>query len=272
MESTVKFVKRNFLPHRFFMEEDDLNEAFLAWLKRTGNAKVHGTTKKVPAQVFELEREHLRAVQSKIYNLSPSIMRTVRKDNTILYNSNRYSLPQGTYTKHPKVTIAATQDELTIYDAFGDNLLAKHSISPLRGTLIKLTEHRRDKSASLDTLEAQILEGLNSQIKAQWQGYLRMIRERLPRYYRDHLTMLRQLTLEFPFPRLEEAMLYCADRELYSINDLKSAAEYISQQAMGVQPPLLEIQPISNPAIVKLNTQKRKLSDYQHLGGDGGHE
>lgn len=272
VESTVKFVKRNFLPHRFFMEEDDLNEAFLAWLKRTGNAKVHGTTKKVPAQVFELEREHLRAVQSKIYNLSPSIMRTVRKDNTILYNSNRYSLPQGTYTKHPKVTIAATQDELTIYDAFGDNLLAKHSISPLRGTLIKLTEHRRDKSASLDTLEAQILEGLNSQIKAQWQGYLRMIRERLPRYYRDHLTMLRQLTLEFPFPRLEEAMLYCADRELYSINDLKSAAEYISQQAMGVQPPLLEIQPISNPAIVKLNTQKRKLSDYQHLGGDGGHE
>ena len=100
VESTVKLVKGNFLPNRFFMEEDDLNEAFLAWLKRTGNAKVHGTTKKVPAQVFELEREHLRAVQSKIYNLSPSIMRTVRKDNTILYNivtthQNSY-LTQGT--------------------------------------------------------------------------------------------------------------------------------------------------------------------------------
>lgn len=170
VESTVKFVKGNFLPNRFFMEEDDLNEAFLAWLKQTGNAKVHGTTKKVPAQVFELEREHLRAVQSKIYNLSPSIMRTVRKDNTILYNSNRYSLPQGTYTKHPEVTIIATQDELTIYDAFGDNLLAKHSISPLRGTLTKLTEHRRDKSASLKKLKIEILEGLDSPITEQWQG------------------------------------------------------------------------------------------------------
>ena len=268
VESTVKFVKRNFLPHRFFMEEEDLNESFLAWLARTGNAKVHGTTKKVPAQVFELEREHLRAVQSKINNLSPSIMRTVRKDNTILYNSNRYSLPQGTYTKHPEVTVTATQDELAIYDAFGNDLLARHSISPLRGTLIKLTEHRRDKSASLDKLEGQILDGLDSTVTDQWKAYLRKIREHKPRYYRDHLTMLRQLTLELPFPTLEEAMHYCADRELYSINDLKSAAEYIGQQATVVQPPLLEIQPISNPTIVNLNTQKRKLSDYQYLGGD----
>lgn len=271
VESTVKFVKGNFLPNRFFMEEDDLNEAFLAWLKRTGNAKVHGTTKKVPAQVFELEREHLRAVQSKIYNLSPSIMRTVRKDNTILYNSNRYSLPQGTYTKHPEVTIIATQDELTIYDAFGDNLLAKHFISPLRGTLTKLTEHRRDKSASLKKLEIEILEGLDSPITEQWQGYLHTIHERKPRYYRDHLTLLRQLTLVFSLQTLEEAMLYCAERELFSINDLKSTAEYIDHQASVVQPPLPEIQPLSNPTIVNLNTQKRKLSDYQYLGG-GSHE
>lgn len=269
VESTVKYVKNNFLANRCFMEEDVLNEAFLAWLKRTGNAKVHGTTKKVPAQVFELEREHLRAVQSKIYNLSPSIMRTVRKDNTILYNSNRYSLPQGTYTKHSEVTIRATQDELTIYDAFGDNLLAKHSISALRGTLTKLTEHRRDKTTSLDKLEVQILEGLDSPIRDQWRSYLRKIREHKPRYYRDHLTLLRQLILEFSLQALEDAMLYCADRELYSINDLKSTAEYIGHQASVVQPPLPEIRPISNPTVVTLSTQKRKLSDYQHLGGDG---
>lgn len=198
-------------------------------------------------------------------------MRTVRKDNTILYNSNRYSLPQGTYTKHPEVTIIATQDELTIYDAFGDNLLAKHFISPLRGTLTKLTEHRRDKSASLKKLEIEILEGLDSPITEQWQGYLHTIHERKPRYYRDHLTLLRQLTLVFSLQTLEEAMLYCAERELFSINDLKSTAEYIDHQASVVQPPLPEIQPLSNPTIVNLNTQKRKLSDYQYLGG-GSHE
>lgn len=271
VESTIKFVKRNFLSNRFFMEEDDLNEAFLAWLERTGNAKVHGTTKKVPAQVFELEREHLRAVQSKIYNLSPSIMRTVRKDNTILYNSNRYSLPQGTYKKHPEVTVTAAQDKLIIYDAFGDNILTEHSISPLRGALIKLTEHRRDKTASLDVLEAHSLEELGSPMNGQWQEYLRKIRDQKPRYYRDHLTLLRQLTLEFSLPTLDQAMLYCSERELYSINDLKSAAEHLGQEVPEIEPPLPGIQPISNPSIVNLNTQKRNLSDYQYLGG-GGHE
>lgn len=268
VESTVKFVKRNFLPHRFFMEEDDLNESFLAWLSRTGNAKVHGTTKKVPAQVFELEREHLRAVQSKIYNLSPSIMRTVRKDNTILYNSNRYSLPQGTYSKHPQVTVAVTEETLKIYDDFGDNLLATHTISPLRGILIKLTEHRRDKTASLDKLEAEILDLLDGPMAGQWSGFLKLIRDDKPRYYRDHLTMLKHLIQEVSLDTLEEAMLYCSIRELYSINDLKSAAEYMGQYELDEQAHRAEIRPLTNPAIVQIHTQKRRPSEYELLGGE----
>ena len=269
VESTVKFVKRNFLPHRYFMEEDHLNESFLAWLGRTGNAKRHGTTKKVPAQVFELEREHLRAVQSKIYNLSPSIMRTVRKDNTILYNSNRYSLPQGTHTKHPQVSVVVTEETLTIYDDFGDNLLAAHTISPLRGTLIKLTEHRRDKSASLDKLEAEVLELLDGPMAGQWSGFLQLIRKDKPRYYRDHLTMLKHLIQGVSPEILEEAMLYCSIRELYSINDLKSAAEYMGQYELDEAAHRAEISPLTNPTIVQIHTQKRKISEYELLGGEG---
>ena len=106
VENVVKYVKRNFLPHRYYMEPDDLNEAFLAWLERTGNAKIHGTTKKVPAKVFEVEREHLTPILfTGNKSCSHSITRSVRKDNTILYNSNRYSVPLGTYHKEPIVGI-----------------------------------------------------------------------------------------------------------------------------------------------------------------------
>ena len=62
VESVVKFIKINFLENRFHMGIDLLNQSFEAWLERTGNAKVHGTTKKVPAKVFLLEQEHLRPV------------------------------------------------------------------------------------------------------------------------------------------------------------------------------------------------------------------
>ncbi|KAF1084342.1 hypothetical protein SPSYN_02118 [Sporotomaculum syntrophicum] len=46
IESVVKYIKNNFLPNRYFMGIDLLNQSFEAWLSRTGNAKVHGTTKK----------------------------------------------------------------------------------------------------------------------------------------------------------------------------------------------------------------------------------
>ncbi|NCD10419.1 MAG: IS21 family transposase [Negativicutes bacterium] len=271
VESTVKYIKGNFLPHRFFMEEDMLNEAFLAWLERTGNAKTHGTTKKVPAQVFELEREHLRAVQSKIYNLSPSIMRTVRKDNTILYNSSRYSLPLGTYIKHPQVTVTVKDGNLSIYDGFGDCLLASHPISLLPGKLVKSSDHRRDKSASLDRLEEEILELMKSPIAEQWQSYLMLIRERKPRYYRDQLTLLKQMLKTFSGEILEDAMLYCGIRELYSINDLRSAAEFMVQHEPVEDEDSDTMFPLNSHSVVKLNIQRRRISDYEFLGG-GSHE
>ncbi|WP_243450358.1 hypothetical protein [Desulfosporosinus sp. Sb-LF] len=56
----VKFIKYNFHENRLFADEEILNSSFLDWLDRTGNAKIHGTTKKVPAKVFEEEREQLR--------------------------------------------------------------------------------------------------------------------------------------------------------------------------------------------------------------------
>lgn len=60
IENVVKFIKYNFLENRLFADEEILNNSCLDWLDRTGNAKVHGTTKKVPAKVFEEECEQLR--------------------------------------------------------------------------------------------------------------------------------------------------------------------------------------------------------------------
>lgn len=269
VESTVKYIKGNFLPYRYFMEEDMLNEAFLAWLERTGNAKVHGTTKKVPAQVFELEREHLRAVQSKIYNLSPSIVRTVRKDNTILYNSSRYSLPLGTHEKHPTVSVIVQEDTLSIYDRFGDIQLASHPISLLPGKLVKASDHRRDKSATLDQMEEEILLRLNGPMKDQWRPYLKLIRERKPRYYRDQLMLLKQLLQSTSVDVLEDAMLYCGIRELYSINDLKSVVEYMHQQESIENEAWSAIRPLHHRNIANLHIQRRQVSDYEFLGGGG---
>ena len=77
------------------MDDSILNGSLLDWLDRTGNAKVHGTTKRIPAEVFKAEREHLRPLINIPENSQAFVSRTVRKDNTIVFDSNRYSVPSA---------------------------------------------------------------------------------------------------------------------------------------------------------------------------------
>ncbi|MBC9786760.1 IS21 family transposase, partial [Heliobacterium chlorum] len=96
IEAFIKYGKYNFISHRVFRDIDHVNEECLLWLERTANANPHGTTKKVSAEVFALEREYLRPVP--LHKKSNAIVtRIVRKDNTIMVDSSRYSVPLGTY-------------------------------------------------------------------------------------------------------------------------------------------------------------------------------
>ena len=61
-------------------------------------------TKKIPAEVFKEEREQLRPLVNVDQTAGSCILRTVRKDNTIIYDSNRYSVPLGTYNTNPSVS------------------------------------------------------------------------------------------------------------------------------------------------------------------------
>lgn len=270
VESVIKYIKRNFLPHRFFMEPYDLNQSFLAWLGRTGNAKVHGTTKKVPSKVFEVEREHLRPILFTGGNsCSNSITRNVRKDNTILYNSNRYSLPLGTYHKEPVVDIKIVDDKLQIWQPFGDYMIAEHAISTERGKLIKSTDHRRNKEDSIDILQDKLLDVIG----VSWLPYLLEVRKRKSRYYRDQLLLLKQLTETYPPAKIEEAICYCIDTELFSIADVKDACLYLeTESAIIRQEPLIapKIRLLHNQSILKVTTQKRDIHEYIAVGGGTG--
>lgn len=97
IENVVNYVKGNFLENRIYVDDKILNDDAFKWLDRTGNAKVHGTTHMIPAEVFKKEREFLRPLPDLQVENKPNIQRMVRKDNTILYQSNRYSVPLGTY-------------------------------------------------------------------------------------------------------------------------------------------------------------------------------
>lgn len=66
IENVVKYIKGNFADSRVFSNIEDWNNRALQWLHRTGNQHVHQTTKKRPAEVFPVEKQHLQPVSSPL--------------------------------------------------------------------------------------------------------------------------------------------------------------------------------------------------------------
>ena len=110
--------------------------------------------------MFREAREHLRPLPDTVESCSATILRTVRKDNTIVYCSNRYSVPIGTYTTQKEVEIEAVDGILKIYTVFHEPI-CEHRISPERGKLIKNKNHDRDTSSPIDALQETLNEQLD---------------------------------------------------------------------------------------------------------------
>ncbi|MCO5387619.1 MAG: IS21 family transposase [Desulfosporosinus sp.] len=266
VESVVKFIKINFLENRFYMGLDLLNQSFEAWLERTGNAKVHGTTKKVPAKVFLLEQEHLRPVlPTKLSVCEESITRSVRKDNTVLYQSNRYSVPQGTFGKDEEVILRIDGEKLVIEQVFGDYVIAEHTISKEKGKLIKLPAHRKDHAQSASHRLHDLCEILGK----EYHNYFETMRTLKPRYFKDQSQLVLELVHQHTVTLIKESINYCMSLEIYSATDLRDTVIYLkSQKAEDNLPDVVPtIKTITNPKAAAVITQKRSIKEYERVGG-----
>ena len=60
IENVVRYVKHGFVENRISPYDDStLSALAVAWFERTANAKIHGTTRRISAEVFAEEREQL---------------------------------------------------------------------------------------------------------------------------------------------------------------------------------------------------------------------
>lgn len=225
VESTVKYVKGNFLENRVYFDDETVNQCCLQWLYRTANAKVHGTTKRIPAEVFQQEREHLRPLVGTPDNAAAIIYRTVRKDNTIVYDSNRYSVPLGTYNLQPEVQIDVKDSILHILTVFGEPI-CEHRVSTGRGLLIQNTSHTRDRTSKLDEVQGN----LNSLLQGQATEFLQAIRIEKSRYARDQFKLLQTLHEQYGSKSILDAIRFCHTSRLFSANYVKDYHQCLNLQ------------------------------------------
>ena len=236
----MKFIKGNFAKNRVFHQLDTWNEQCWAWLERKGNYQVHNTIKKRPADVFALEKPHLRKVSSTLSfesNRGSSITRTVHKDNIIKFQSNRYSVPLGTYRPNEDNTvhIRIVENQLIIEKNPGEEPLAVHHLSKGKGQLIKNTNHGRDRLKGIDAYIETVKESFEDGQKIQ--VFLDEIHHRYPRYMRDQLQILQKAVKEFK-PYIQPALDICIDKALWSANDFRDVAKHLAGIQMREEPSL----------------------------------
>lgn len=205
------------------------------------------------------EREYLRPLVECAENADARIYRTVRKDNTVLYDSNRYSVPLGTYNTQKEVCFEVKEGVLFIQTTFGDEI-CEHRITSGRGLLIQSQSHKRDKTSPLDMTQAalgQLLEG-----KAD--DFLQTIRTEKVRYARDQFKLIQALCAQYGTELTLQAIDFCQDSKLYSANYVKDYLAHVA--TTQPEPPIPLVIPVSDQKY-HVTTQKRNLDVYVKAGG-----
>ena len=226
VENVVKYLKHGFAKHRTFTDIDSFNADCMAWLRRTGNAKVHETTKKIPAEVFKVEREYLIPVSE--YSFAPAVNENiphqVRKDNTVLYRGNRYRVPKGTYKPGRKVYLIINDEIISITDIETGEIYAKHTLCHEKGRIIGTKREDRDKSKTILEQEMIIRQDLSNDELIL--PFLNQVHRNRGRYYRDQLGVIRNLIKNWDKDLIIECIHYCTEREMFSAGELKSTVIY----------------------------------------------
>ena len=269
IENVVGFIKDNFAKHRVFHNIDAWNEQSELWLERTGNGKVHNTTKKRPVEVYALEKQHLKPISHAINmasNLDLSIPRVVRKDNTIRYKSNRYSVPLGTYTDREKtVYLIVTDDErLVIRDHPNGLDIATHRIDHRQGQLIQDRQHTRDRTKGIDGYINHIAQQFDDVDAAQ--SYLGEVRKLYRRYIRDQLQIISQEISTADRQIANEALRLCIGKKLFSATDFRDVMRFLNQQQGKHEhtPSVSSVKPLRplDQSVLKAKPEIRDINDY----------
>ena len=264
VEAVVKFFKGNFTKYRQFIDIRTWEEEFEAWLDRTGNKKVHSITKKIPAEVFEIERKYLTPVPKTKFSLNQIITRAIRKDNTVLYEGNRYTVPLGTFNKNKEVSIEIKENELHIYDLFGDVLIASHELCKEKGKLIRNNHHLRNNETKISELLDQLAKCFKDYDKGRY--FLEEIRRHKSRYIRDQYKIIEKTLNEYSQEAVTKALDYCLLNELISAVDFRDAASYFESNRPEEVIPL---PPTIVRPVIQYTAQKRDIDEYTKklLGG-----
>lgn len=204
IENTVRFVRERFFKGETFIDLDDVARRALVWCRDTAGRRIHGTTRRVPVEVFETEEKPvLIPLQGGRFDPPHWTDCKIHPDHHVRVDGALYSVPSR--WKDCKVQVRADRALVRIY---------------IRGELIKTHERKPRGGRSTDYNDYP--EG-KAPYAMRWPNfYCKRARELGPSAgdFTDQL-----LSGEFPWSRLRSAQKLLGLAERYGAARLDAACQ-----------------------------------------------
>jgi transposase len=144
VESGVKYVKRNFLPGRTFIDLVDFQAQLDEWNATIADCRLHGTTHEPPIARFARERGQLVPLAGhRSFQQEARVSRIVAEDYLVSLATNRYSVPFRLIGQ--RVEVQRRGDLVYIFHR--DREVARHPVLPGTHQFCILPEHGPGASA-----------------------------------------------------------------------------------------------------------------------------
>lgn len=216
IEKPYQYIEEHFIKGNVFSDMIDLNERGKVFMEEW-NDQTHGTTKKVPNEVFKEEIKELLPLPSKPFFQKVLQKRKVSSDSYVSLDTNRYSVPVHYVGQEVKIRKLYGY-LLEIYTAKME-LIDRYPLVRTRHTELNRKEHYE---ALMDTVPKSIPEMKRNFIEqfTSGQEYLENAKKFLknPSYHAREFMRLEEL---YSRDDLDRILSYATEQGIYSIRDIK---------------------------------------------------
>ena len=270
IENLVGYVKQNFLSTRDFPVIEEAQERLAAWLVRRANGKISQATKRIPAEVIEEERAHLRPLRASIFQKQSIVGREERvadENALISVNASQYSLPARYRNK--TVEIYKTEERLFVFDRHTGEEIIEHTLSLTPGAKIGCKSSRRKTGRSTADMREEVQKKFPL---ARWGEFLEENFQAYTRYVRDQcIEAEKRFSGDEDIDVLDQALAFCLEHKTYSMTNLFDTYRYYKGVSEAKEEDLLsKMGPQLKEAAryrSEIQVSKRNLGVYKALVG-----
>lgn len=217
IEKPFQYIENQFIKGSSFNNVDELNLEIKHFM-RSWNKKIHGTTKRIPDEMFNEENSSLKGLYKKIVIDTELEIRIVSTDSYVMVGTNKYSVPVKYVDRQVKIRIVYGYI-LEIYN-FDLVLIKKWNILQGKNRKIQAKDDYKDIAVRVPSSIPEIRRVFEKTFKHGNEFYRLASRvTKQPHFHAREFLKLKDL---YDVSDLDIILKHCIDSNVLKIDGIKS--------------------------------------------------